>query len=329
MTPKATVVIPVGPTHQALADRAAASVAAQTVHTECIRVDDTDGRGPGWARNQGLSQVTTPFVSFLDADDVLAPDFVARTLQHHRDGHYVYTDWWEGDTYRRAPDCAWVNRQWHLVTTLLPTEAVREAGGFDEDLPGAEDTDLYLKLRGAGVCGRVLHVGLVAYTNAGTRGEGFVNSDAYDEVHERFLERYGNHAGRCCEGETKQALTGHPDGVEAVALWRGNRRQRGHVTGYLYPRAGNGSHLRVHPDDIDAAPHIFQRIVRREVTRKPPAWVPQDNDGVMSFEQIAARFAGAMGYDMPSSQARPLAETGPVKPDVQRLVQLYKAARDE
>ncbi|KAA9134754.1 glycosyltransferase family 2 protein [Microbacterium caowuchunii] len=38
-------------------------------------------RGLGAARNAGLASVTTPFVAFLDADDVLLPTALARTVQ--------------------------------------------------------------------------------------------------------------------------------------------------------------------------------------------------------------------------------------------------------
>src|SRR4051794_21266123 len=37
--------------------------------------------GPAVARNAGLESVTTPWVIFLDADDRLRPEFVARTLR--------------------------------------------------------------------------------------------------------------------------------------------------------------------------------------------------------------------------------------------------------
>jgi hypothetical protein len=322
-----TVVIPVGPGHERLADRAAASVAGQTHPTACVRVSDSAGRGPGWARNEGLRQVETPFVVFLDADDVIAPSFVARTLAHVQPNRYVYTDWWEGTRYTRAPDCAWMGGTWHVVTALVPTAAARQVSGFDEDLPGGEDTDFYLKLQFAGVCGFALHEGLFAYTNAGTRGHEFVHGGTLDRVQDEFTRRYGGRMRNCCgepNQDQPQALGGHPDGVEAVALWRGNRRQRGAATGYLYPRAGNERRLQVHPADIEASPHLFQRIVRRE--KRVPSWVPADDDD--GFEQMARAFADGMGYVTPIATPRPkpLAQAGQPTPNVARVLALYRSA---
>ncbi|WP_321112130.1 glycosyltransferase family 2 protein [Halorussus salinisoli] len=48
---------------------AKSSVDAQSVPTEIVVVEDTDQRGPAWARNRGLERATRRYVAFLDADD--------------------------------------------------------------------------------------------------------------------------------------------------------------------------------------------------------------------------------------------------------------------
>src|SRR5512146_417934 len=92
-----TVVIPIGPGHADIARRAIASVETQTERCALLPIYDPDGRGAGWARNQGLAKVSTPFVVFLDADDWLDPAFADRTLAVRRPRHYVYTDWYNDD----------------------------------------------------------------------------------------------------------------------------------------------------------------------------------------------------------------------------------------
>lgn len=54
------------------------SLAAQTYKTiETIFIDDTERRGAGWARNQGLEKARGKYVIFLDADDFFEPTFLA------------------------------------------------------------------------------------------------------------------------------------------------------------------------------------------------------------------------------------------------------------
>lgn len=119
-------------------------------------------------------------------------------------------------------------------------------------------------------------------------------------------------------------LKGHPDGVEAVALWKGNRSERGHITGYLYPRCGNNNRLLVHPADIEAAPHLFQKIVRREWT--VPEWVPREHD---EFRKVAGLFGTGMGFEQqqqqrPHSKPKPVGKVGTPTPDVDKLISLYR-----
>ncbi len=67
-----TVVMPTIPEHDDLRERALQSVADQNVlPTETIVFPDPDHLGAAWARNQALARVQTPWVAFLDDDDLL------------------------------------------------------------------------------------------------------------------------------------------------------------------------------------------------------------------------------------------------------------------
>ncbi|WP_277555862.1 glycosyltransferase family 2 protein [Halobaculum limi] len=60
------------------------TVAAQTVNTDLVVVDDVD-TGPADARNAGLKRATTRYVAFLDADDLWKPDKLERQLDRMAD----------------------------------------------------------------------------------------------------------------------------------------------------------------------------------------------------------------------------------------------------
>ncbi len=114
----------------------------------------------GGARNFGLEHVETPFVVFLDADDVLVdgaletmldlarsrPDAVAWALgivdgasgRRHRSPRRL------GRLLARFPPAfAVANAMWSLLptqgATLLRTDAVRDVGGYDDSERGGDD----------------------------------------------------------------------------------------------------------------------------------------------------------------------------------------------
>jgi len=192
--PLVTVVVPTFNAGQLLLETLE-SVRSQTVQdVEVIVVDDgsTDGTpdlvrrerpevrvieqpngGVSRARNRGLAETRTPFVCFLDQDDVWHPLQLERQLacfEAHPEAVAVATPYWfwHPDTnasYRLEPwpddqgreklVCGfdgWTYHQflrdcWALTSaTLLRAESVRAAGGFDETLPYSEDWDLWLRL---------------------------------------------------------------------------------------------------------------------------------------------------------------------------------------
>lgn len=139
------------------------AVAAQ--HGTRIRYLKKTNGGQSSARNLGLKEARGEFVLFLDADDLLHPEALGWLVAAARE--------------RPKPLCVMGCRAFHddpakaeeewlppALPALLPwfigrncgpphcfltrTEMVREVGGFDEELAGCEDWDLWLKLALAG-----------------------------------------------------------------------------------------------------------------------------------------------------------------------------------
>lgn len=286
MTAFLTFVTAVGPYHTA--DNARSQVAAQTVECEHIVVHDPKRKGPGWARNVGLADVTTEFVAFLDADDQVAPTWAEETLAAFVSGggrRYIYTDHHQDGQIVKAPNCPWVRATWHVITSFVPTDWWRHTGGFDETLPAFEDTDAFMRLITSGYCGRRLARPLFTYGAGGQRSARWADTPAYHAAMRYFSKNYGGrNVGSCCgdpQPGDQIAVGERLDGdVMAEATWAGNRPQRGRVSGRVY-RTGNWKRTWVDPRDVDNQPELW-RIVREDTSPAP------DFD-FSSFADYAAR----------------------------------------
>lgn len=323
-----TFVIPTASYHEAAVEQAVVSCLAQTIRCQVVVVYDHERRGAGWARNRGFEQVATPFVSFLDADDWLEPDFAEKCLLAYDGRHYIYTDW-HADRLVEAPCTPWDGRgASHIITTLLPTAFVRYVGGFDETTL-AEDSDFYWKLTRAGLCGKRLPEPLFHYGKGGLRAQALYDNPNRDQIMRSIIDRYkGLPMPENCGGcggapnpdvpilPANQAFDG---AVLATALWAGNRTERGRITGIAYPRTGNGKKLFVHERDIDAAPHLFARVVEM------PA--PVSDADLHAFRQFTGQVREALGgsaRDATQLPAPASIQPGEVKPDVAQVMRLYQ-----
>ena len=127
-----------------------------------VRVLPGGGRGPAAARNTGWRATTTPWVSFLDDDVVVPPDWPAAlaadlTACGARDGATTGRIDVPLPTDRRPTD--WERNTAGLTTAVWATAdmayrraALEAVGGFDERFPRAyrEDADLAVRVTRAG-----------------------------------------------------------------------------------------------------------------------------------------------------------------------------------
>lgn len=278
MNKLATVIIPISPEHEQLGYFAEAieSVKAQTIPCEIILAFDKEKRGAAWARNQGTAQVETPFVIWLDADDILLPRFVECTVEKYQLGSFVYTDWRLHGKDRIVPNklSPFTEGQEHVITTLMPVAAWQDTGGFDECLDSLEDEDFYRKIQAYGWKGiKADYVGMEYRRQLGFSK---VNLEAVDldiqkkRVEEKkilFEKRYGGFATMQTpifvsskqKPQTQIAGERKANDVLCEATYS-PMRQVGAVTGRSYPRAGLNEPIWIDHDDALARPDLFRII---------------------------------------------------------------------
>ena len=134
-----------------------------------------ENRGPGAARNRGISVAQAPLVCTLDSDDLWLPQYLermGRALESNPGATVACTDAWifdepsgrvmkksvmaTQDPPRPLPDDAQaflvelLQRNFVYNSVAVRREAVRAVGGYDERLWVGEDWELWLRLAAAG-----------------------------------------------------------------------------------------------------------------------------------------------------------------------------------
>lgn len=211
-----------------LVQRAIASVRSQTYpNVEIVVVDDgstdgtaetladvpdvrlvklTEGVGGAGARNRGIEAATGDLIAFLDSDDEWLPEKltqqVPRLLNQPKVGavysrHFslddetgirseVHSPLYTGDITEQlfSGRCP---RTVSLFT--VRREALAEVGGFDEDLAGFQDTDLWIRIAAGWQFDAVDAPLTVVHNHSGSRvtTDASVREKAVDE----FLSRWG------------------------------------------------------------------------------------------------------------------------------------------
>lgn len=144
---------------------------AQAFAARGVRVVSQPNRGASAARNHGLHLAGGDFIQFLDADDLLAPDKIARQLEraarepagtvftarwgrfttdptqaHFAEANPLFADLAPGDYLMRyaSNDC-----MMHPAAWLAPRALIERAGPWDEQLSLNDDGEFFARLAAA------------------------------------------------------------------------------------------------------------------------------------------------------------------------------------
>jgi glycosyltransferase involved in cell wall biosynthesis len=118
--------------------------------------------GPGAARNVGIIASSSPYITFLDDDDLRLPgsiDLQVELLEAQPDAGMIYGKVLYGDDLGHANggypgqcrqgDLFWELLHWNFIpcpTVVFRRQCVRRLGLLEEDAPGVEDWDLWVRI---------------------------------------------------------------------------------------------------------------------------------------------------------------------------------------
>jgi glycosyltransferase involved in cell wall biosynthesis len=167
-------------------------------------------RGPGAARNAAAKRATAEWIHFLDADDEIAPDYLARILPVAGDDcdavlsstEFVDEDTRESTLRWEYPDEAFranalratIVHPVLLHSSLIRRRCFETIHGFDEDHRCWEDGDMHVRLAASGARFRTIP-DLLAWSPRHRRGTS--GSDLYcHRCRLDFLEKYAAYVPR-------------------------------------------------------------------------------------------------------------------------------------
>lgn len=132
----------------------------------------TPNRGVAAARKLGVRITSSSYIVLLDADDLLEPTYLekaAQILDTRQDLDFVTcaVQAFEGASYTWCPPpCTLVEtltRGGPHISTMFGRGLWERVGGFDDKLPGYEDTDFWIGALKEGCRGEVLEEPLLRY----------------------------------------------------------------------------------------------------------------------------------------------------------------------
>ena len=152
-------------------DVATRQVLARLRRPRC-RVLRIEHAGVAVARNRGADACRAPYIVFLDADDILAREYIEQTAARlDADAGLSFVSCavqaFEGASYVWKPQgCAALETLTHgsvHVSSMLRRTLWDAVGGFDPALPAYEDQDFWLRAIRLGFCGEILDQPLLLY----------------------------------------------------------------------------------------------------------------------------------------------------------------------
>ena len=162
--------------------------------------------GVAATRDEGVRLAKGEWLLFLDADDMLAENYVQECLKHTDKADIIYPDvllwcyWgkeapkpnaWHPAGNKIEPKEMLRSNQWLVVSSLMRRKVYEDLGGFDPVLPVFEDWDFFLKAIIAGFTFRRANTYLKYRQRTNSRNR--QSEDIRQEVIKKIRARYQGH----------------------------------------------------------------------------------------------------------------------------------------
>lgn len=149
-------------------DRSIADAVRAFASDARIQLVETAHGGASAARNRGIALARAPFVSMLDGDDRYRPDYLELMLAALRadpalgfvtcDARLFGAPQFDGKLFSAIEPQSGeidlervVRRQYKIFgSSIVRREVLTAVGGYDEELPAAEDMDLWIRILASG-----------------------------------------------------------------------------------------------------------------------------------------------------------------------------------
>lgn len=172
-------------------------------------VSATDGTGPSYARNVGARHARGRSLAFCDADDVVAPGWLAAVGDALATNEFVCgpvelrelnPPWlWESRGTAGTDAATWFDDQFPFASSCnvgINRARFLEQGGFDESLHIGEDIELSMRLHLQGVPLDFIADAIVHYRYRPTLWSTFERAIAYGAAHPTIAELWRARTGR-------------------------------------------------------------------------------------------------------------------------------------
>ncbi len=171
---------------------------------ENITVFSQKNRGPSAARNKGIEHSSGKYILPLDSDDRIKPGYVTacvNILEKDKNISPVYCDTihvGEMENIEIRPEWSkklLISGPYIVNCSMFSREAFNKAGGYDEQLTGWEDYDLWLRMMKIGFVGKRINKPLFVYFHH--ESDGTVSTEANKDIaqlHRKILKK--NHLTR-------------------------------------------------------------------------------------------------------------------------------------
>jgi glycosyltransferase involved in cell wall biosynthesis len=255
---------------------------AQAAAGSRARVVREERRGVSAARNAGIEAAAAPWVSFLDADDLWLPGYLAEMaaqLEANPELGLVFTDAWILDeaagrirrtpmmkprrpTEHPPPDPAafaqlLLEGNFVYTSATVPKHVLEQVGAYNPELTSAEDYDLWLRIATAGFAAKYVPGPLAIYRVR----RGTLSSDPLQMARGELRAISDLAAGSALRGESLRVAQRRLEELTAAVL----RLERGRrdplpvrVAARLRRFAGYGPLFRPTPPEVAGAfPHLF------------------------------------------------------------------------